>query len=65
MAWQQQQGGYDNYGGYVDTGYGQNDQQNQQYYGGPTTGMVRKWGKFLKNMFCTPPRKIVARLFSF
>ena len=40
MAWQQQPGGYDNYGGYVDTSYAQNDQQNQQYYGGPATGMV-------------------------
>jgi len=35
MAWQQQQqGNYDNYGGYVDPGYGQND----QYYSGPQTG---------------------------
>ena len=40
MAWQQQPGGYDNYGGYVDTSYAQNDQQNQQYYGGQATGMV-------------------------
>ena len=40
MAWQQQPGGYDNYGGYVDTSYAQNDQQNQQYYGGPANGMV-------------------------
>ena len=40
MAWQQQPGGYDNYGGYVDTSYAQNDQQNQQYYGGPGNGMV-------------------------
>jgi len=39
MAWQQQPGGYDNYGGYVDTSYAQNDQQNQQYYGSPATGM--------------------------
>ena len=40
MAWQQQPGGYDNYGGYVDTSYAQNDQQNQQYYGSPANGMV-------------------------
>ena len=41
MAWpQKQQGGYDNYGGYVDTSYGGNDEQNQQYYGGQTAGMV-------------------------
>ena len=40
MSWQQQQqGNYDNYGGYVDPGYGQNDQQNQ-YYSGPSTGTV-------------------------
>ena len=40
MAWQQQQqGSYDNYGGYVDPGYGQNDQQNQ-YYSNPSAGMV-------------------------
>jgi len=39
MAWQQQQqGSYDNYGGYVDPGYGQNDQQNQ-YYSNPSAGM--------------------------
>ena len=41
MAWQNQKGSYDNYGGYVDTGYGPNNEHNQQYYGGPTTtGMV-------------------------
>ena len=41
MAWQQQQqqGNYDNYGGYVDQGFGQNDQQNQ-YYSNPSAGMV-------------------------
>ena len=40
MAWQQQQqqGNYDNYGGYVDPGYGQNDQH--QYYANPSAGMV-------------------------
>jgi len=40
MAWQQQQqqGNYDNYGGYVDPGYGQNDQQHQ-YYANPSAGM--------------------------
>ena len=32
MAWQQQPGGYDNYGSYIDTSYAQNDQQNQHYY---------------------------------
>jgi len=39
MAWQQQQGGYDNYGGYVDPNYGTSEQQSQQYPGGHTTGV--------------------------
>ena len=43
MAWQQQQqqGNYDNYGGYIDPGYGQNDQQHQ-YYADPSAGMVSR-----------------------
>ena len=45
MAWQSKQGGYDNYGGYVDSSYGPNDQQNPQYYGGHQTGMVSKNSK--------------------
>ena len=46
MAWQQQQqGNYDNYGGYVDPGYGQND----QYYSGPQTGTVS-----VENEKCNP-----------
>ena len=46
MAWQQQ-GGYDNYGGYVDAGFGTNDQQQNQFgsgYGGPTAGTPDPYG---------------------
>ena len=45
MAWPPKQGSYDNYGGYVDTSYGSQDQQNPQYYGGHQTGMVSKNSK--------------------
>ena len=56
MAWQQQPGGYDNYGGYVDTSYAQNDQQNQQYYGGPANGMVSD-SCIQKNYLCQKYKK--------
>ena len=44
MAWQQQQGNYDNYGGYIDPSYGHNA-QNQPYPDQYATGPVSKYLK--------------------
>ena len=56
MAWQQQQqGNYDNYGGYVDPGYGQND----QYYSGPQTGTVS-----VESEKCNPVIALLIQIFN-
>lgn len=45
MAWQQQQGNYDNYGGYIDPSYGHNAQNQlypDQYATGPPFGLQQQ-----------------------